>query len=191
MFNIDDWCYKKDMPRPEIETPFNQNGYLYATNGVVMIRLQENKKFYPIRTTPDVSDAAFPWDHDALCLWRDFKKEMLPEPTYIRCDCGNTTKKHSCPCEDCEGEGEWRVSRAVELPGGDITPLIGDIYLELILTLTDPQYTTEGFIQPISHASRHTPLRFRSKEVFGLVMPMVEPNSHKEGDATTNAPSNP
>jgi len=103
--NLLDFCNKDD-PRPYVNKPIRSNGFLYATNGHLFVRVND-----------DESVECADWHVDGICRaldehircsnlenMVDFSLLNIPEPK--KCNCGDLDFQ-DVDCDDCEGVGNF------------------------------------------------------------------------------------
>ena len=115
----------------QLETPFWRKGFLYASDGVVCVRIpaEENPSFEHKRV-PKAEELPHWWTDDAFFQWSPLPE--LPPVEYENCDdCGGSgqdwrqlrdcPKCGNCdwPCENCDGSGQTKKITRVSIGGFD------------------------------------------------------------------------
>ncbi len=114
--NLQRFC-SRDETRSSIMHPFSQGGYVYATDGRILVRLDCGED-YPEQSSPKIEGNGFPFDHDKIN-----EEDWIPVPrieppsaedickkcrgrghAIVRCEyCG---EEHECTwCKECKGTG--------------------------------------------------------------------------------------
>jgi len=159
---------------PEVHTysigkPYIQNGYVYATDGTMMVRMPCPPEGVTGAATEGKlpCDDGFPWsaslyDSDPISV------PALPEEEYVECPCCSGFGSHccGCSCDECAGLGREPVRIGVKVGRW----LLADDLLRRIDDLGADLYG------PLSIAE-DAALRFVRGDIEGLVKPMKKPSA--------------
>lgn len=101
--NLLDFCDSTD-PRSYIQKPFYANGYLYATNGHIAVRVDNNPEIESITAPSNLAETINKYINSAqmdslidVCT--------LQIPLLEKCQCQTQQQEKEVDCEDCDGKG--------------------------------------------------------------------------------------
>lgn len=146
----------KEEGRPAIQRPWSENGFTFATNGKLLIRVSD--KDYPALPNPEAPKVGsrFAWNHASLdeAFWRD-----LPEiPPRKFADC------KECGMDDCDPNDRCPVIERVTINGvGLNNHLLADLVRFDKVQVHIPDNIDPEKIAPI-------PVRFEGG--LGYIMPL-------------------
>jgi hypothetical protein len=159
-----------DVWRPYLLKPFRYKGYVYATDGLVMLRVADDESFVTTdrvdaeRVLAGLQDATF-LPAPAVAL------PPAPIDATIKCpDCDGRGKEHKCPdcdceCEGCDGAGKIKIVSEVS------TMICGHIFNIANVRKVDALPGLE--IAPASaNVADLKPMLFRFAGGVGAMMPM-------------------
>lgn len=150
-----------DETRPSISLPFHEDGWTYATDGRIIIRVPKREDITEVPDRPPVvSKTALKFNHDEISGWEPLPENIPPLHKETCRACGNGTDSRDY-CDECEGEGEFDFPESV--PVGK--KLIANKYLLLILTLPNPVIAPNA-------TGIHEACPFKFDGGVGLVMPI-------------------
>lgn len=167
MLDLKPFC-STDETRPYLLKPFSRDGFTYATNGHIMVRValrhdvpDVDKKFNQNAPLAGVDETTF------------FRPsfELPPAPTQTgECTlCEGRGFDHDCPdcecvCEICKGEGNVDVEKNISTAVGPT--LFALNYVRQILSLAGVEIAT------LPKKANEKPLLFRFDEGVGALMPL-------------------
>jgi len=147
--------------RPQIKRPFSRDGYTYATDGRVIVRVARRKRYKENPDAPDVSVCG-------TFAYRGITKKLprpIPKTQKAICDsCGND-RRYRVSCDNCNGTG--RVHKYVYVRVG--SRFIDAKYLHLLAKLPNIR------IQQAGHTN--SPAYFSFDGGCGYIMPLQNPKS--------------
>jgi hypothetical protein len=161
MIDLQKYC--SDNPsRTNLQHPFSQGDYTYATNGEFLIRVPLQQDI-PQQKEPDTSRV---WPKYEPETWVAPLAFDFPEPETAYCESCFDGHRHHCPdcecaCEECGGTGEIPVIRRVKLREIYIQKKYARLMLELPNLEIEAQPPLMG------------PVQFRFDGGRGLVMPFI------------------
>lgn len=160
-----------DECRPNIQQPFLRDGYVWATNGQILVRISPIEDVLEYPTAPDVA-GVFQKGFVETSM-RRLRAENLPDVLDpIDCeDCDGRGSEHDCPscncrCEACDGTGMENPEKftSVDICGA----LFSLRYIRLLSELPDVMIPEK----PV--ASILAPMPFKFDGGDGLLMGLKE-----------------
>lgn len=147
-----------DKSRINLKQPFNDKDYTYATNGHIVVRVEQDPQY---DGTVWIDLSKLPFDHDQIEEWYDMPD--MPEPANCGA-CGGTGKVSDCP--ECDG------LKKRHLHFESITYHDYRISLTLLGKLKTLPNVKLGFV-PMPEDTTCPPIRFKFDGGCGLLMPMM------------------
>lgn len=104
----------QDWPRYDMHRPFVLNGYVYATDGRIVVRTEmpdtpdtEHIKVAPVESQPWTPDL-----YESQALPHVEISGPIPQPTCDQCE--GVGVWEGFPCPNCDGEGRYENPRRIE-----------------------------------------------------------------------------
>lgn len=171
--NLLQFCSDEEW-RPYLRKPFRHDGYVYATNGHILVRVPDDDRY---EAHGKINPAKAMVGFDAADFMPAPQVIIPPkiEPKRVECiDCAGRGKEHDCPdcdctCETCSGNGFVIASPSRS------TTIFGHHYnleyIRQIYALPDLEIAPHS----VSIGDIIAPLYFRFSGGCGALMPMRSP----------------
>lgn len=167
MLDLQPFC-STDVFRPYLLKPFSRNGFTYATDGHVMVR---------VTLRPDVPDVDKAFNPDgplqgidgAMFSRPSFELPSAPTEKGECPACDGRGFDHECPdceciCESCKGEGDIDVERRISAAIG--LKIFSLHYIRMMLSLPGIEMAT------LPNQVDEKPILFRFSDGVGALMPL-------------------
>lgn len=99
------FCANEDI-RQYLEKPFRKNGYLYASNGHICIRIPDDSNIQAIEAPSQIDPEKF--FSNSVTEWHLLPENLPPPKPCSNCNGEKiVSEKVAEPCPDCDGEGDF------------------------------------------------------------------------------------
>lgn len=160
--------------RPNLQKPFRYKGHVYATDGRILVRVEDDERF---ETCEKIAIEKM-IDFDAPRIFVDApttkKFPTKKPPAKTKCtDCDGRGREHDCPdceceCYSCDGEGEIEERPLIS------TTFAGQLfdfeYMRMVCSLPELRYAANPTAD--DECLRLGPLFFRFAGGICVVMPL-------------------
>jgi hypothetical protein len=170
VLDLQQFCAVDDDWRPHLNKPFRFKGYVYATDGRMIVRVADDET-YPACDKIDPIKVVSPAEHADYINAPKVELPAMEAAKRIECrDCNGRGYEHDCPDCECECEACGGQGYCDEMPETSTT-FAGQIFdlkyirkLYSLLGLEIAPNPGDGVI--------FTPLCFRFEGGIGVLMPM-------------------
>lgn len=102
LIDLQPFCSDASAKRPHLEQPWSRDGFTYATDGRILLRVSREDYPAPENDKAPNTDVVGPYNHSELRYWIPVPE--LPEPEVRACTlCDGTGKTRKC--RECSGFG--------------------------------------------------------------------------------------
>lgn len=105
MLDLTPFCCKPHECRRNIETPWNADGFTFATNGRLIVRVAQQEVPEILDVTRPDWQKTFNGEHDRALDWVKIDTSEYA-PKQEQCEICKGTGKGPFVCDECKGEGE-------------------------------------------------------------------------------------
>lgn len=172
MIDLQQFCGADDF-RPYLQKPFRRNGYVYATDGRILLRVDDDEQY----STVEKVNTERVFEKISAAVFVPAPSVNIPPKAPIserECrDCDGRGTEHDCPdcgceCDTCDGTG--RIKDQPEISTSLCGHLFNVDYIRLMFTLPDLEIAPSQAQIVDGHSA--LPMFFRFAGGVGALMPL-------------------